>query len=430
LRSAETVLREDRRVTTRLRLALVLAAIGCAGCGDAFHAGPISYARNTKALDEQLKDKPKLRAAVAKSLSDLYGSSPRSMKVPKGAPLLLNGAFLAGQYIDGDTSPPPKPKRARYLDTSLGKEVTVEGGYSLYRRHCLHCHGVSGDGAGPTAEFLWPRPRDYRKGIFKFTSTTGPKPTRDDLRKTIVQGIQNSSMPSFDALMTPDEIEQVLDYMLFLTYRGETELGLINEVSVAEDNEAETALSADTVQTIVNNIFESWKNAPTEILNPPVRRTPTSRESVLRGRTLFLGLTTEKLQCSGCHGPRAIGNGTNFVPEEVFDAIVFRGGKITDYPEAMQKLWKEGSLDDWGNPLRPANLNKGLYKGGRRPIDIYWRIAKGINGAKMPSHLTALKPEQIWDLVNFVLALPYQPELLRYVPESQTPPPAPTVATR
>jgi hypothetical protein len=91
---------------------------------------------------------------------------------------------------------------------------------------------------------------------------------------------------------------------------------------------------------------------------------------------------------------------------------------------------KEGSLDDWGHPLRPANLNHGIYKGGRRPIDLYWRIAKGINGAKMPAHNTAIKPEQIWDLVNFVLALPYDRDLLKDVPASFTPPPPPTVARR
>ncbi len=65
-----------------------------------------------------------------------------------------------------------------------------------------------------------------------------------------------------------------------------------------------------------------------------------------------------------------------------------------------------------GQSSAPANLNRGVYKGGRRPIDIYWRISKGINGAKMPAHNTALDPAKIWDLVNFVLALPTEPALL------------------
>ena len=41
----------------------------------------------------------------------------------------------------------------------------------LYRQHCAHCHGITGDGAGPTAAFLNPYPRDYRTGAFKFKST-------------------------------------------------------------------------------------------------------------------------------------------------------------------------------------------------------------------------------------------------------------------
>ena len=41
----------------------------------------------------------------------------------------------------------------------------------LFREHCVHCHGVTGDGLGPTAAFLNPYPRDYRPGVFKFKST-------------------------------------------------------------------------------------------------------------------------------------------------------------------------------------------------------------------------------------------------------------------
>ena len=99
--------------------------------------------------------------------------------------------------------------------------------------------------------------------------------------------------------------------------------------------------------------------------------------------------------------------------------------------DAARQLWEKGSLDDWGNPLRPNNLNRGVYKGGRRPIDLYWRIAKGINGAKMPAHYPNLEPERIWDLVNFVLELPYEPRLLEGATLPSAPPAtAPAVARR
>ncbi|HEV7221737.1 MAG TPA: c-type cytochrome, partial [Pirellulales bacterium] len=56
----------------------------------------------------------------------------------------------------------------------------------LFRQHCAHCHGVSGDGAGPTAAFLNPYPRDYRQGVFKFKSTSrSSKPTTADLKRIL-----------------------------------------------------------------------------------------------------------------------------------------------------------------------------------------------------------------------------------------------------
>ena len=36
----------------------------------------------------------------------------------------------------------------------------------LYREHCVHCHGVTGDGLGPTAAFLNPYPRKTPPGFY------------------------------------------------------------------------------------------------------------------------------------------------------------------------------------------------------------------------------------------------------------------------
>ena len=88
------------------------------------------------------------------------------------------------------------------------------------------------------------------------------------------------------------------------------------------------------------------------------------------------------------------------------------------------------SLDDWGQPIRMFDLNLGLFKGGRRPIDLYWRIAKGITGAKMPAHYPTLDADEIWDVVNFVLELPYDPKLLEGTTPVITTPAKPAVAQR
>jgi len=80
----------------------------------------------------------------------------------------------------------------------IGFGTALQTGRAVYMKNCMHCHGVSGDGNGPTAQYLNPLPRDYRSGLFKFTSTLGPeKPTRDDLsRMTIVQASSSSHQRS------------------------------------------------------------------------------------------------------------------------------------------------------------------------------------------------------------------------------------------
>jgi mono/diheme cytochrome c family protein len=406
-----------------------LLGLTLTGCSDAWNAGPVQYTEN-EALTAKVKD-PGLRDKVRKALTDLFGESPQRIRVPEGSGLTAGGLYLANLAQEGegtdaklysiyeDTDHPSPTKLAM---SDIGDARPQAGGYAIYRKNCLHCHGVSGAGDGPTAPFLYPIPRDYRKGIFKFTSTiSGKKPARDDLRRTIKNGLHGTSMPAFDALLDPAEIEQVIDYVMFLSMRGEVELVLVEEASIADEKDP-NALSADIVKDVANGVFDKWKQASSQVLNPPTPRTATSRESILRGREMFLGRTTEKLECAGCHGALARGDGPSFVSQDVFNDIVFggnpseRAARVELLDEKTKTLWKQ-KADEWGNPLRPANLNRGVYKGGRRPLDIFWRIAKGINGAQMPAHYPSpLNEAKVWDLVNFVLALPYDPALLRDVP--------------
>jgi mono/diheme cytochrome c family protein len=418
---------------------LLLALTLCiGGCSDAFNAGPLSYVESDR-LAADLKEKPELQQAVRKALADLFGPDPQHIKVPEGAGLPDAGIRLANHKDVGNGDfTTVKPILIEQIPGDRRSREPQAGGFALYRQHCLHCHGVSGAGDGPTAPFLYPRPRDYRRGIFKFTSTTtGVKPTREDLRKTVRYGLHGTSMPAFESLMTPPEIEQVLDYLIFLSLRGETEEALIDEAASGG------ALPPDAVADVARSVFNKWKQADGQVMNPPVPRTPPSRESVDRGRELFLGVGrglnaqgNKKVDCTSCHGPQAVGDGPSFVSQDVFNEVVFGGDpaampeRVAVLPEKTKELWKQ-SLDDWGMPLRPSNLNRGVYKGGRRPLDLYWRIAKGINGAKMPAHVPAIEPAEVWDLVNFVLALPYEPGLLEGAELSPAPPPpAPSVARR
>ena len=487
-------------MTSRLRFAawvgfVLTLIVGC----DALSVptGPIKYRASERAQTE-LATKPNLRGTIQDILASKFGPDVQHMKVPEKSGLRDGGVYLASRVRLG-----AKIETSTEADPQTGKSKPVAGGYVLYRNNCLHCHGVFGAGDGPTAAFLFPKPRDYRPGIFKFTSTnpTNAKPSRDDLRKTLLYGLHGTSMPGFEATLTLSEIDQVIDYMTFLSIRGETERYLVDEAVNADDADAAKALEPELVEEIVQKVTSSWTEAETNVVNPTVRRVAATPESVRRGRDLYLGVNTSgpKLECVGCHGTAAQGNGSAFIDRTIFDDVVFRqysfdeaaartfrtaaevanphqtqspkadsagvgsfltenpailailrkdhsllGTDVTDpqfaylvkndmaqvtsaarkllpdlddsefrsYLVAKYDLWAKGSLDVWNNPLRAANLTAGVYKGGRRPLDLYWRLAKGINGAKMPAHAGILTEEQIWDIVNFILALPDQPELL------------------
>ncbi len=412
---------------SRCRLALFVSCLGLAvataGCSDALNAGPIEYEESevlTKDLGPKMPNlagKPNLQNRVRKNLAQLFGPSPQRIRVPEGSGLPFGGVYLANYLQQGEGENAVRKRIYQGESKADPNLKPQEGGYALYRRNCVHCHGVSGAGDGPTAPFLYPTPRDYRRGIFKFTSTpSGKRPHRDDLRRTITNGLHGTSMPAFESLLTEAEIEQVIDYVIFLSMRGETELLLIVEANTYDEKKPEE-FTDEIAKEVANGVFNQWKMAQTQVVNPPIARTPPTHESILRGRDLFL-----QFDCKDCHGRLAMGDGESFVNQGIFNEVVFGGNpserpaRVAALDEKTKTLWDQ-KPDDWGNPLRPANLNRGIYKGGRRPIDLYWRIAKGINGAQMPAHYPSpFNDQQTWDVVNFVLALPYEPDLLRNAP--------------
>ncbi|HYS80841.1 MAG TPA: c-type cytochrome, partial [Anaeromyxobacteraceae bacterium] len=92
-------------------------------------------------------------------------------------------AFAVGAVASSDGATPPDPAAA-------------ERGRSVFNRYCISCHGVDGDGRGPTADWIDPRPRILTSGTFKFRSTpSGKLPTDADLYRTITNGLHHTFMP-------------------------------------------------------------------------------------------------------------------------------------------------------------------------------------------------------------------------------------------
>jgi DMSO reductase family type II enzyme heme b subunit len=89
----------------------------------------------------------------------------------------------------------------------------AEKGKPLYELHCSQCHGDRGLGDGPAAVYLYPKPRDFTRGLFKIRTTpSGSLPTDQDLYDTIGRGMPGSAMPGFSQL-TPQDRWALVSYL-------------------------------------------------------------------------------------------------------------------------------------------------------------------------------------------------------------------------
>lgn len=265
------------------------------------------------------------------------------------------------------------PTAPKVPDNSIVTNDRLASGADHYRRLCLHCHGFSGDGAGPTADFLLPRPRDYRNGTFKFTSTgPGVKPTRNDLLMTLKKGVMYTSMPSF-ALLDDATLESLVDYVIFLSMRGEYEKLFNAEYQNDPDSwDLEVAREGN-----LEIVLSRWQETTENVVAPTVKPPTDVAASIARGRVKYLD---KNLQCLSCHGESGKGDGPGI----------------------------DDLKDLWGQKIVPADLTKGIYRGGSTPKDLWLRIYSGVKGTPMPAFKDALTPEETWDVVNYVrsLALP------------------------
>jgi cytochrome c oxidase cbb3-type subunit I/II len=141
---------------------------------------------------------------------------------------------------------------------TLGREV--------YNTRCVGCHGKGGDGNGPAATFLAPRPRNFTLGVFKFRTTpSGSLPTDGDLYRTVTRGVRWTAMPTWHELPEKERL---------------------------------------AVVTFIKTFSSRWKDEqpePAATLGNPPRATA---ELVARGKDLY-----QKAKCFQCHGDEGKGDG-------------------------------------------------------------------------------------------------------------------------
>ncbi len=308
----------------------------------------------------------------------------------------------------------------------------------LYRKHCAQCHGITGDGTGPVAALLSPYPRDFRRGSFKFKTTIqAAKPALADLVRTIERGLPGTSMPAMSNLMRgahyDNDIPVLAAYVRFLSIRGEVERRVMMElvpnidvdagqtlydIRLKETEPAKFADQTSKVDEIILKVAKAWLEPErseavaidglrfdaTEKLEHASRE--TFLDSAARGRVLFQG---EVAACSQCHGKSGDGRGKLVDFDEWTKDWTIRAGIDPKDAKQWKPLKKLGLLKPMPSVAR--NLQLGVLRGGSSPEAIHRSIVHGIDGTPMPAAArqpnvkNGLTESQLWDLVNYCLAL-------------------------
>ncbi|MDP7062331.1 MAG: c-type cytochrome [Planctomycetota bacterium] len=249
-----------------------------------------------------------------------------------------------------------------FLEPKMSGAWAMEGlqaGRKVFEQQCIHCHGTDGRAKTYTAKLLTPAPRDFGLGVVKFTSTpVGLPATRDDLLRTIKEGVPSTSMSRFEGSIGEQELQDAADYAMYLLIRSAVWTDATNRLAKANMSPAAAFTAAIEEQR------QQFDLALASSTRPQVPDVADSK----RGRKMYFD---ESLGCLICH------------------QVDTSGGPVA-------------GLDVWGQPMVARDLTQGELRGGGSPADVYLRIRNGVKGTPMPAMADKLTQEQIWDLVSFV----------------------------
>lgn len=227
---------------------------------------------------------------------------------------------------------------------AVASQEDLELGEKIYFLRCVWCHGPKGAGDGPGADRLWPRPRDFTQGTFKFRHTaTGELPLEEDLFQTVSHGLPGSAMPQWSSVLSEKERRAVVRFVM---------------KELVEDRDFQ------------DREFEEFNVIEVK------DQIPSSPESIEEGLEVYL----KKGKCVECHGEDGRGQGNATQKDEWGFPIL---------PADLNKCWNFR-----GNRRDPYN-----------PVNIFREVSTGLNGTPMPSFAEVLSVEERWHVANFVISL-------------------------
>jgi c(7)-type cytochrome triheme protein len=205
----------------------------------------------------------------------------------------------------------------------------LERGKNLYLQDCAICHGDKGDGNGPSAGGLDPRPRDFTAGKFKFRSTSSSSlPTDFDIFRTITWGVPGTSMPTFS----------------FLSFQDRFAL-------------------CHFIKTFSDLFIKRKPEAPIPIPEPP----PKTPELMETGKKFY-----KEAECNKCHGDSGRGDGPSAAttkddweqplrPADLINGRPKSGNTLKDYYRTMMTGLKGTPMPDFNEVFEPQQAWAVVY---------------------------------------------------------------------
>jgi mono/diheme cytochrome c family protein len=127
-----------------------------------------------------------------------------------GSPAAPSDAQISGTRAHGGRGVDAGFTPAR-VDMTAGLPNGLKGdlrrGSAFYLANCATCHGARGDGAGPRAYFINPKPRNFVE------QGARARFNRVALYAAVAEGRVGSEMPAWNKVATPQQIGDVAEYV-------------------------------------------------------------------------------------------------------------------------------------------------------------------------------------------------------------------------
>lgn len=272
------------------------------------------------------------------------------LRTPPGPPTTSPTGPGSTELVKAPPTPIPPP-------TAPVADAAQAHGQELYGRLCSSCHGEKGDGAGPAARFLYPRPRDFSEAKFRIVSTTSGLPTDEDLAHVIRNGMPGSAMLSFGHLSDEDVTALV------------AQVRRLTREAVTARVRRQLATEGDVDEEVVTRRVANLTVVGPVITMPPQLPAATA-DSVARGGQLY-----RTKGCASCHGETAKGDGA------------------------------QTQFNDDGMPTKPRDLTLGIFKGGADLRQVYARMVRGMPGSPMPGFENQLSPTELIEMSQYIVSL-------------------------